>query len=129
LQESLQDAFPGLTSITQEQNVGQAGPGGTPASSTTTTTTPTTVPGTPGTTTTTVPPGSQSVASLLSQAQAEFSAADAALAKNPPDFATDEQDIQKAQSLVAEALSQSGGTPPTSSTTTTVRGPTTTSTP
>ncbi len=128
LQESLQDAFPGLTSITQEQNVGQAGPGGTPASSTTTTP-PTTTPGTPGTTTTTAPPGSQSVASLLSQAQNAFNAANAALAKNPPDFATYEQDIQKAQNLVAQALAQSGGTPAASSTTTTAPGPTTTSTP
>ena len=68
------------------------------------------------------------MASLLSQAQDAFNAANAALAKSPPDFATYELQIEKARQLVAQALGQSSGTTSTSSTTTSVPGSTTTST-
>ncbi len=123
LQEALQDAFPGVQQLTQEQNVGQGG-------STTPTTTPTTTPGqttpttTPGaTTSTTAPTGPTTVASLLAQAQTEFVAADASLAKNPPDFAGYEQHIQKAQSLTAEALQLAGGTTTTTAPRSTTTAP------
>ncbi len=109
LQEALQDAFPGLAQLTQEQNVGQP-------STTTTTAPPTTLP--PGATTTTIP-GNLTVAQLLAQAQADFTAADAALAKSPPDFATYQAKIQDAQALIARALALSGGAPATTTTTAT----------
>jgi uncharacterized membrane protein (UPF0182 family) len=139
LQEALQDAFPGLTTITQEQNVGQAGPGGSPASgSGTTTTTPgSTTTTTPGATTSVPPVANASVAALLQQAQSEFTLANAALEKNPPDFATYQLHIQRAQQLIAQALAQSGGsgasggsaTTPASSTTTTAPASSPTSSP
>jgi len=49
------------------------------------------------------------VSSLLTQAQNDFTAADAALAKSPPDFATYETDIQQAQQLIAQAQGLAGG--------------------
>jgi len=129
LQEALQDAFPGLTSVTQEQNVGQQGPTGTTPTTTpgtTPTTTPTTTPGATGSTTTTVPPpGGATVASLLQQAQQLFTAADAALAKSPPDFTTYQQDTQKARALIAQAASLAGA-PSTPASTTTAPASTTT---
>jgi hypothetical protein len=127
LQEALQDAFPGLAQITQEQNVGQGSPTG---AGTGTGTTPTTTPGSgttgttvPGAPTTTLPIGTNlTVSQLLTQAQQEFTAADAALAKNPPDFAGYEQHIQRAQSLITRATQEAG----VSTTTTPASGATTT---
>jgi len=125
LQEALQDAFPGLAQLTQEQNVGQASPSGTPTTPTTPTTTPgssssSTIPGSP---TTTLPIGNLTVAQLLQQAQQEFTAADASLAKSPPDFAGYEAHIQRAKALIAQATSQAGvGTTGSTSTTTTPSG-------
>jgi uncharacterized membrane protein (UPF0182 family) len=130
LQEALQDAFPGLTSVTQEQNVGQQGPGGAPATTPATTpgSTTTTTPGTPpGSTSTTLPAaGNPTVAGLLTSAQNLFNAANAALADNPPDFATYQKDIEQAQALVAQALKLSSAQPATSSTTTAPPATTTT---
>ena len=135
LQEALQDAFAGLAPITQEQNVGQQGPGGASSGggSTTPTTTPTTAPPSGGSTTTTAPPKGVTVQSLLLQAQQEFDAANAALKKSPPDFATYQQHIEKAQQLIGEAAALSGttptSTPPTTSPTTAPASPTTSSGP
>jgi uncharacterized protein len=104
LQEALQDAFPGLSQLTQEQNVGQGSttptttPGTTPTTPGSTTTT------TPGSTSTTVPSGPVTVVSLLQQAQAEFAAANNALAKTPPDFASYALHTQNAQALIKQAL-------------------------
>jgi uncharacterized membrane protein (UPF0182 family) len=130
LQEALQDAFPGLISVTQEQNVGQQGPGGTtatPPGSTPGSTT-TTTPGAPGTSpsTTTPPAATPTVAGLLTSAQNLFNAANSALAKNPPDFATYQQDIEQAQALVAQALKLSSAQPASGATTTTAPATTTT---
>jgi len=126
LQEALQDAFPGLAQITQEQNVGQTSPNGSTGTGTTSsgtgpTTTPTTIPSGP---TTTIAVGNLTLSQLLSTAQQQFTLADAALAKNPPDFASYEQHIQEAQSLIAQATSLAGGT--SSASTTTVPGSSTT---
>jgi len=111
LQEALQDAFPGLGQVTQEQNVGQQGPTGTPATTPSTTpgSTTTTTPGTtgPGSSTTTTP-GNVTVGSLLKQAQDLFTAANAALAKDPPDFATYQKDIEQVQALISRAAALSG---------------------
>jgi hypothetical protein len=135
LQEALQDAFPGLAQITQEQNVGQGSPTGSGTGTTPTTTpgpgtTATTVPGSP---TTTVPIGNLTISQLLTQAQQEFSAANAALAKSPPDFAGYEQHIQRAQSLIARATQEAGvsttTTPPTGASTTGPSATTSTSLP
>jgi uncharacterized protein len=106
LQAALTDAFPGLAQVTQEQVSGAPG-------ATTTTTTPSGP----------APPANQSIASLLQQAQADFTAADAALAKSPPDFATYEQKIREAQDLIARAAALAGTSGPT---TTTAPGPTST---
>jgi uncharacterized membrane protein (UPF0182 family) len=85
----------------------------------TTPTTPTTPTGpsgpsstTPGSTTTptTAPPGGQTVASLLAQAQQKFSEAQTALTQG--DLATYQNDIKQAQQLVQQAqnlLNQQGG--------------------
>jgi uncharacterized membrane protein (UPF0182 family) len=130
LQEALQDAFPGLTSVTQEQNVGQQGPAGSPSTTAPTSPTTPTGPTTPTSTTTTLPPqGNATVASLLAQAQQEFAAANAALAKNPPDFATYSQHTQRAQQLVAQAASLASGTPPSSTSTSPPARASTTSSP
>jgi len=104
LQEALQDAFPGLSQLTQEQNVGQPSttpsttPGTTPTTPGSTTTT------TPGSSTTTTPSGPPTVVGLLQQAQSEFAAANAALAKTPPDFAAYATHTQNAQALIKQAL-------------------------
>jgi hypothetical protein len=105
LQEALAAAFPGLAQVTQEQGVGQPGPA-IP-----------TVPASPGqpTTTTPAPPGGQSVAQLLAQAEQDLTNANAALAKNPPDFATYGADTQAAQTLIAQAAAQAGASPSTTS--------------
>ncbi|HEY2427284.1 MAG TPA: UPF0182 family protein [Acidimicrobiales bacterium] len=108
LQEALQDAFPGLSQVTQEQGVGLPNTAPAPGASTTTTA--------PPTTPTTAVPGGQSIASLLKQAQADFTAADAALAKKPPDFATYESDIQAAEQLIAQAAQEAGPAPAPSTT-------------
>jgi uncharacterized membrane protein (UPF0182 family) len=76
-------------------------------------TTQTTSPGTtvPGATTVpggTQPPVSGTPAELLAQAEALFAEADAALAKNPPDFATYQTKQAQARELVAQALGQLG---------------------
>ncbi|MEY4365904.1 MAG: hypothetical protein RLZZ305_1248 [Actinomycetota bacterium] len=76
-------------------------------------TTQTTSPGTtvPGATTVpggTQPPTTGTPAELLAQAEALFSEADAALAKNPPDFSTYQTKQAMARELVARALSQLG---------------------
>jgi uncharacterized protein len=102
LQEALQDAFPGLAQITQEQGVGQPNSAPAPGSSTTTTT-----PANPSGPTTSVP-GGQTIGQLLTQAEADFTAANAALAKNPPDFATYEAKIQAGVALVAQAAQEAG---------------------
>ena len=116
LQEALEDAFPGLSQITQEQNVGEPssvnantgtgpGVGSSSSSSSSTTTTPTTI--APSGPPVSVAPNA-TVAQLLAQAQADFTAADAALAKSPPDFATYELDIQAAQALIGRAARLAG---------------------
>ena len=64
----------------------------------------TTIPGTV-TTTTKAPAGSSDPASLLRQAETLFAQADAALALSPPDFATYQQKLQQARTLVQQALS------------------------
>jgi uncharacterized membrane protein (UPF0182 family) len=121
LQEALEDAFPGLAQITQEQNVGQPSTlpttnnGGSSSSSTTPTT------AAPSQPVTSVPSG-QTISQLLAEAQTDFTAADAALAKNPPDFATYETDIESAQALVAQAAKEAGVAGATASTSTTVAG-------
>jgi len=121
LQEALQDAFPGLAQVTQEQNVGQpsGASGGGSASS-------------PGSSSSSTPAaGSQSVSQLLAQAQQDFTNGNAALAKSPPDFATYEQDIEQAQSLISQAAQQAGSTttaaPATTAAPTTAAAPATTS--
>ena len=137
LQEALQDAFPGLAQLTQEQNVGQASPSGSTGTGTatggtgTTTTTPsTTVPSGP---TTTIAVGNLTLSQLLADAQQQFAQANASLAKNPPDFAGYEQHIQAAQSLIAQAANLAGAsstptstipptTVPTGATSTTATG-------
>jgi hypothetical protein len=114
LQEALEDAFPGLSQITQEENVGEpssvnantgtgAGVGSSSGSSSTTTTTTAPPSGPPVSV-----PQNATVAQLLSQAQTDFVSADAALAKSPPDFATYELDIRAAQALIARAAALAG---------------------
>ena len=105
LQQALEQLFPGAPNLTQEQN----------AASSTNPTGPTT-PGTP-----TTPAPAATISSLLNQATNLFTQANQALAKNPPDFATYEQDIQKAQSLIAQAaqLANAAGSAPAGATTTT----------
>jgi hypothetical protein len=71
--------------------------GGSTGGSTTTT-----IPGSP---TTTVPAGSGLTAKqMLQQADRLFAEADAALAKNPPDFATYQTKTTQARALVQKAL-------------------------
>jgi uncharacterized membrane protein (UPF0182 family) len=119
LQEALQDAFPGLAQITQEENVGQPSSvnsstgTGTGAGSSSSTTVPptTTLPPTVGPPVTV--PLNATVAQLLAQAQADFTAANAALAKSPPDFATYELDIRSAQALITRAAALAGPPPST----------------
>jgi len=126
LQEALQDAFPGLSQITQEQNVGLPssvnantgtgpGAGSSSSSSSTSSTTTTTLPtsGPPATL-----PQNATVAELLAQAQTDFANANAALAKSPPDFATYELDIRAAQALIARAAALAGPTGSAAGTTT-----------
>jgi hypothetical protein len=108
LQDALVQLFPGAGKLTQEQTT-QAIPS---------------APSTPSSTPSTAPTGT--IASLLAQAQKLFSAANAALAKNPPDFATYEQDIQQAQQLIAQAAAQASAASSSSPTTTTPPGSTTT---
>ncbi len=96
---------------TSVPTTGTKGTGGTSTSTTTT----------PPTTTVTVPSGNQTVGSLLTQAQSEFTAADAALKAG--NLATYQKDIQLAQADVAAASSKTS--PSTGSTTT---APSTTST-
>lgn len=67
-------------------------------------TTTTTLPGTV-TTTTVATGGGATPTSLLRQAQTLFAQADAALALSPPDFATYQQKLQQARTLVQQALS------------------------
>ncbi|MFM8793353.1 MAG: UPF0182 family protein [Acidimicrobiales bacterium] len=69
---------------------------------------PTTVPGAttvPGGTT---PPVAGTPSGLLAQAEALFAEADAALAENPPDFATYQAKQAQARDLVARAIAQLG---------------------
>jgi uncharacterized membrane protein (UPF0182 family) len=94
---------------------GTKGTGGT----TTTTTTPTTTPST-----VTVPSGNQTVGSLLTQAQSEFAAAQAALKAG--NLATYQKDVELAQADVTAAEAKT--TSPSTGTTTTVPSSSTTST-
>jgi uncharacterized membrane protein (UPF0182 family) len=74
--------------------------------STQTTSPATTVPG--GSPATTVAPTSGTPAELLARAETLFAEADAALAQNPPDFATYQTKQAQARALVADALTQLG---------------------
>ncbi|MFM8554133.1 MAG: hypothetical protein ACKOBO_05925, partial [Acidimicrobiales bacterium] len=56
----------------------------------------------------TTPPVGGTPSELLAQAEALFAEADAALAKNPPDFATYQAKQAKARDLVARAIAQLG---------------------
>jgi uncharacterized membrane protein (UPF0182 family) len=97
----------------------------TGSGSTTTTTTPSTTTTVPSSSTVTAPPGDQTVSSLLTQAQTEFTAAQAAL-KNG-DLATYQKDITQAQADVTAAANLSSSS--SSTTTTTTPSSSTTTTP
>ncbi len=108
LQKDVQSGTP-ITSITN--------PGQTPGSTTTTTT--------PGGNVTPTPSGNQTVDQLLASANNEFTAANAALARQ--DLAGYQQHVKAAQADVAQAVAKLNATPtPPASTTTTVPGTTTT---
>ncbi|MHB8464514.1 MAG: UPF0182 family membrane protein [Acidimicrobiales bacterium] len=116
LQQALAQLFPGAPNLTQEANAGA------PA-------TPTPTPGG-----TAAPAPTATIAQLLGQAEDLFNQANAALAKNPPDFATYQKDQQQAQQLIAQAAQQAAaanGPAPATTTTTSPppRAPTTTGPP
>jgi hypothetical protein len=80
-----------------------------------------------GTTPTTAAPANATAAELLRNAQSEFDAANAALAKSPPDFSAYGQHYRAAQQFVIDALTKLGGSATT--TTSSPPAPTTTAAP